>query len=345
MSRRLVTSRSLVTAPLEAAIHQAWDASGPHLRQALVPFVGALVADAMPVPRHPTIDALVTSGRMNPTQRSSFTAAADVRVDGVRLGEIPPAMLTASRNEFRYDKPTLETRILAHALTTAGYRDLDVHKRERPDFGVRLEDGRTIHVEVAELHEPMSAEWSNNTARVHIEANDALDADTAQQQKLAGTQLELKIRALPTSANARRIASEIGRYIAAGAFEDAPARTLATIDGTYPLMAAHVRVYRAPLRGSRGHLAVQADAHSFDELGLVSVAEKVLTRKRALTYEVQPEWLVLGVTDSRGTFGASVAYFAQHPPAIAPFERVLIHNEGRVLILGRDGLVAWRSAA
>jgi len=344
MSRRLVTSRSLLTAPVEAATHQAWDASGPHLRQALIPFVGTLAADAMPIPRHPTIGALVTSGRMNPTQRPSFTAAADVRVDGVRLGEIPPVMLTASRNEFRFAKTTLETRILAHALTAAGYRDLDVHKREGPDFAVRLGDGRTIHVEVAELHEPISAEWSNNTARVHIEANDALDADQAQQQKLAGTQLEFKMRALPTSANARRIASEIGRYIAAGAFEDVPERTLATIDGTYPLMAAHMRVYWAPLRKSRHNLAVQADAHSFDELGLVSVAEKVLTRKRSLTYEVRPEWLVLGVTDSRGSFGASVAHFARHPPAIAPFERVFIHNEGRVLILGRDGLVAWRSA-
>jgi hypothetical protein len=346
--RRIVTSRSLLTAPLEAAVHLAWDATGPHLRQAIVPFVNALVQrdpGAPPLPRHPTIDALIANGRMNPRQQPAFVAAADVRVDGVRLGKIPPVMLTTSPNEFRYDKTTLETRLLAHALTAAGFRAFDGTKRERPDFRVTLADGRTVHVEVAEVHEPTSAEWTNNTARIHIEANDALDADSEQQKKLIGTQLEFRVRTLPTSAQARSIAREIGRFIAAGTFASIPERTLATVGAAYPQMAAHLSVYRAPLRGPRGHLAVQADAHSFDGLGLVPVAEKVLARKRELKYDVQPQWLVLGVTDGRGSFGASMNYFAQHPPAIVPFERVFIHYEGRVLILGRDGLVAQSVAA
>jgi len=52
---------------------------------------------------------------------------------------------------------------------------------------------------------------------------------------------------------------------------------------------------------------------------LVPVAHKVLARKRELKYDVQPEWLVLGVTDSRGSFGASLDYLAHRPPAIVPF--------------------------
>lgn len=348
MSRRIVTSRSLLTAPLEAAVHSAWDATGRHLRQAMVPFVNALVkrdSGAPRLPRHPTMDALIANGRMNPRQQPAFAAAADVRVDGVRLGEIPPVMLTSSPNEFRYDKTTLETRILAHALTAAGFHDFEATKRERPDFRLTLADGRTMHVEVAELHEPTSAEWTNNTARIHIESNDALDADAEQLKKLIGAQLEFRVRMLPTSAKARSIAREIGRYIAAGGFAALPERTLASVDPAYPHMAAHLSAYRAPLRGSRGHLAVEADAHSFDGLALVPVAHKVLARKRELKYDVQPEWLVLGVTDSRGSFGASLDYLAHRPPAIVPFERVFIHYEGRVLILGRDGLVAERVAA
>lgn len=348
MAPRIVTSRSILTAPLEAAVHSAWDATGPHLRQAMVPFVNALVqrdSGAPRLPRHPTMDALIANGRMNPRQQPAFAAAADVRVDGVRLGEIPPSMLTPSPNEFRYGKTTLETRILAHALTTAGVRDFDAHKRERPDFRLILADGRTVHVEVAELHEPKSAEWSNNTARIHTEANDGLDADAEQQKKLVGTQLEFRVRALPSSAKARAIAREIGQYVAAGAFAALPERTLATVEAAYPQMAAHLSVYRAPLRGPRGHLAVQADAHSFDGLGLVPVTQKVLARKRELKYDVQPEWLVLGVTDARGSFGASLDYLAHRPPPIVPFERVVIHYEGRVLILGRDGLVAESVAA
>jgi hypothetical protein len=109
-------------------------------------------------------------------------------------------------------------------------------------------------------------------------------------------------------------------------------------------MADHLRVYRAPRHG-RGILGVQADAHLFNDRALVAIAEKVLARKRKLIYDVQPEWLVLGVTDLRGSFGASLDCLAQRPPAIVPFERVFIHYEGRVLILGREGLVAWRFAA
>ena len=186
---------------------------------------------------------------MNPSQQPAFTAAANVRVDGVRLGEIPPTMLTPSPNEFRYDKTTLETRILAHALSTAGYRDLNVHKRERPDFRVALSDGQIVHVEVAELHDPLSAEWTNNTARIHIEANDAIDADVEQQRALCGTLLELRVHTLPTRAQAQRIAREVGHYIATTAFERVPERTLGAVAPTYPTMADHLRVYRAPRHG------------------------------------------------------------------------------------------------
>jgi hypothetical protein len=205
---RLLTSRSIATAPIEAELHRAWDAVGPHLRQAAVPFGSLLQREAVApsIGRHPAMDSLIVGGRMNPRQQPAFTAAANVRVDGVRLGLIPPTMLTPSPNEFRYDKTTLETRILAHALSAAGYGDLgdlNVHKRERPDFRVALADGQVVHVEVAELHDPLSAEWTNNTARIHIEANDAIDADEKQQRALCGTLLELRVHTLPTRAGAK----------------------------------------------------------------------------------------------------------------------------------------------
>jgi hypothetical protein len=88
------------------------------------------------------------------------------------------------------------------------------------------------------------------------------------------------------------------------------------------------------LSGSEGgFLQFQPGANSFSPLGMVPVASTVLYRKKKLasSYEVTPDWLVLGVTDQRGDFSASVSYLKSIAPEIEPFKRVMTYHAGDIV--------------
>jgi len=275
---------------------------------------------------------MLSLGAYSEQQRAEFAAVAELRVDGRRLGEIPPVPLTSSMHESRYSKKESETRILAHALVVSGIREADIHPRERPDFCVDLA-GERIYVEVAELHEPESARWTNGIANISNVALDAYVADA--KQDLGDLFLAFDVKECPPKTDGRRMIREIGDFIRSGAFRAVPRKEFSKLDPReFPTLARHASVYTSEL--ANGHLQVKCGASSFDPLGLVPVASTVLCRKKKLapTYDVMPDWLVLGATDMRGDFSASMTYFGTIQPKIDPFKRVII--------LGSGGIVHWK---
>jgi hypothetical protein len=96
--------------------------------------------------------------------------------------------------------------------------------------------------------------------------------------------------------------------------------------------------------GSPHILHVQAVAHSFSPLALAPVVYRRLERKRrsAVRYGVQPIWLVLGITDLRGVWDASVELVSTSCPAIEPSSRVILCGGPRVVVW-EDGGVTIRN--
>jgi hypothetical protein len=112
------------------------------------------------------------------------------------------------------------------------------------------------------------------------------------------------------------------------------------VDGRFPTLAAHwAHLHVSPFDG--GFVDVTASAFSFDPRSLAQVALKVLERKKkkARGYDqTAPLWLILSVTDQRGVFGESLDLLERVDVAIEPYERVIIHNDGRAVIWDRSDL-------
>ncbi len=289
----------------------------------------------------PTIDRLLTEGWIWNHQRTEFAQVADLRFLGRRLGEVPPVMQTGSRHEWRFAQKTRETRLLGHALVGAGELVADIKPRERPDFEVKL-PSRSILVEVAELNAPDSARWSNTMAKMTLAVRDAVDLDPALKGALGDHYLTIIFNECPTSAKARNAIAEILAFVRTRGFETVPRDCLWPVNELYQTLASHrVLVSISHIKG--GMIDVRSSATSFDPFALVPIAGSVLARKRAHTYDVQPEWLVLGATDQTGDYRASMDYLSRICPVIDPFESVIVNGEGRTVIWMRDGIVARAS--
>lgn len=283
----------------------------------------------------PTIDELVANGWVGPQQLAEFRAVAEIRVAGQRLGAIRPQLFSDSLHEYRYGKKDSEVRIAAHALVGAGIYAANLLPRDRPDFAVELPTG-IIHAEVAEIHEPHSARYTNTVASLKIKARDYLVNEPALQKTLGDIFLSVILAQCPSKTNGRRILDDVAAFITLRTFNDVPRGNLVHVrDARFRSLIDHgAKVYVNDQRG--GHLTIDTDAGWFDPLGMVPIALTVLERKKkkAFEYPIIPDILILAITDVRGSFTQSVTKLSQMEPDISPYCAVLISYEGRVITWG-----------
>ncbi len=290
----------------------------------------------MTVQIRPTLDELLAQGWIGARQEPEFRAVAEIKVEGRRLGEIPPGYLSTSAHEYRYGKKASEVRFAAHALVGAGVFGANLILRERPDLEIRFPD-RTLFAEVAEIHEPCSARYTNTLATLKNAARDRLAEDPALQAALGECFLSIILAQCPSKVKGRRIVDEVAMLISTRIFETFPRRELIYLkDARLPILTAHgAKIYIADEAG--GLLEIRPDAGWFDPLAMLPIVSTVLYRKKqkALTYPVIPDLLILAVTDMRGSFTASMNALAQMAPDIAPYRAVLISYEGNVVRWGK----------
>jgi hypothetical protein len=291
----------------------------------------------------PTIDRLVAERWFaNP---GHWRAVADFTVDGRRLGAEPYRLASRSPHETRLEQKQSETLLVADALAHLGYHGVALQARESPDFRATFRLGAggrlgTVGIELAQLVEPESARWHNAIENLRIAVRDAVDADPALQTALSGRYVSLNFWHCPKRSAERRLLREILELLRSDmlAAERGGNRI---VDGRFPTLVqhwAHVHVNAS----EHAYVDVTASAHTFDPRSLAQVARKVLERKqkKALGYDRSaPLWLVLSVTDQRGIFGESLDLLERFNLTIDPFERVVVCNEGRVVIWDRNGLL------
>lgn len=304
-------------------------------------------------PRDPrTIDSLLASGWFSNWQRRVYELAANSRVcvrddprPAVRLGAQAPRMASASQYEVRYGKTECELRGLAVGLITAGFTPRCIAVGDAPDSLVTFDDG-DVWVEFAEIVDAPSARYTNMMNDLSRDVRDDVDADAQASRAVKGYHLEFRLAVCPTKAEVRAVREDLLAFLRSGSHAVLPTRTLVPVS-TRMLQRMGTTLYCAEWahyeNGSPHILHVQAAAHSFSPLALAPVVYRRLERKRrtAVRYGAQLIWLVLGVTDLRGVWDASVELVSKSCPVIEPFSRVILCDGPRVVVWG-DGAVTSR---
>ncbi len=168
---------------------------------------------------------------------------------------------------------------------------------------------------------------------MRIAVRDAVDADAALQAATRGRSVSLNLWHCPNRSAERRLVREISELLRSDAIT-AERHGNRIVDARFPALVEHgAHLHINTFDGA--YVDVTASAHSFDSRSLAHVALKVLERKRkkARGYDMTaPLWLILSVTDQRGVFGESLDVLERLTVEIEPYERVLVYNEGRVVI-------------
>lgn len=291
-----------------------------------------------------TIDGLLVSGWFNSwVYRKAADVFVSIRDDArpaVRLGAMVPQMVSTSPNEVRFGQTECELRGLVRGLIVSGTAPREVVAGDAPDALVTLDD-RTVWVEYAEVVDAPSARYSNTMCDLDRDIKDAIDADPAIAAAMYAQHVEFRMSICPTRSQARLLQRELLAFLNAKRHVAVAERTFTHIyDGA--LGDVGLTMYRAPwehTEGSAHIIHVSAAAHTFSPLSLAPIVGRRLERKRRLAagYGVAPLWLVLGVTDIRGAWDASLDLLARYNPDIEPFERVVIADTRRAVIWTRSG--------
>ena len=276
------------------------------------------------------------------TRLSQWSAVADFRIDGRRLGAEPYRVASRSRHETRLEQKQSETFLTAHALAHLGYRDVVLVAREAPDFCAILPPStESIGIEHAELVAPDSARWRNAIENIRIAVRDKVDADAGLQAAIRGRYISFSFWYCPNRSAERRVVCEITELLRNDA-NDREHHGERIFDGArFPTLFEHgAHLHVTKFAGAS--VDVSAGAHSFDPRSISDVALKVLERKRKTARKygmIAPLWLILSVTDQRGVFGDSLEFLDRlRHIEIEPYERVVVYHESRAVIWNRDGL-------
>lgn len=277
----------------------------------------------------PTLDRLLAGGLIAELQRPEFAAVADCTRDGVRIGSLPPEMMTPCRHESRYAQKYRELQLAAHALVAAGLTRFDLSPGERPDFQLR-HGSESVGLEVAELVEPESARTTNAIRNMDVTLREGLDSDHSLRSAVGDRAIAFSPWLTPKRSAERQLVAEFQDFIRLSS----PVMLGNMVnDARMPTLRAHrTHVYIGHFTG--GLVDVRAPGGSFNPSGLVRVAYKVLDRKRerAASYTGARLWLVMAVTDDAGVFDASVDVLGSMLPDIRPFEFVLVRSHRRLAI-------------
>ena len=289
-----------------------------------------------------TIDRLLAKSWFS--RASSWDALSDFTIDGRRLGAEPYQFTSRSRHETRLKQKQSETFLVGHPLAHLGYREVALESRESPDFCATFLNAAdqvtgSIGVEVAELVEPDSARWRNAVESVRIGVRDAVDADPALEAAIRGRFVSISLCHCPNRRAERRLLREILELLRGEALAvECNGRRI--VDARFPTLVEHwAHLFVRTFKGA--YVDVTASAHSFDPRSLAQVALKVLERKRnkARSYDTRlPLWLILSVTDQRGVFSGSLDLLERVNVVIEPYERVVVYDEGRAVVIDRSGL-------
>jgi len=268
--------------------------------------------------------------------RELMAHVAAFTLDGRPFGELPVRVRGPSAHETRFAPKDTEFEIAARALVRLGERTAAFTADERPDWRVRLADGRTIGLEVSEVNP--SAGFANRVEDLRIALREAIDADPTLP--IAGRFLNFHfgprafagapIERVPLPAGVRRaLLRELLAYLRAGTF------TAGRVTGpAYPTLEGYdITVYVGEAQPA--YVNFDIGATSFAPLGAFQAAMHRATKKAALArdyYFPHALWLVLGITDQLGVFTESVAAFGRLQLRGGPFERVII-SDGQVVRL------------
>lgn len=213
---------------------------------------------------------------------------------------------------------------------------------DAPDSLVTF-DGGDVWVEFAEIVDAPSARYTNMMNDLSRDVKDDVDADAQASRAVKGYHLEFRLAVCLTKAEVRAVREELVAFLRSRSHAVLAARTLIPIS-TPMLQRMGTTLYCAEWahyeKGNPHILHIQAAAHSFSPLTLALVVYRRLERKRrtAVRYGAQPIWLVLGVTDLRGVWDASVELVSKSYPAIEPFSRVILCDGPRVVVWGDDAV-------
>lgn len=289
-----------------------------------------------------TIDKLLASGWYSASQEPIYGKAADVLVSvrddargPIRLGAMLPQMASTSQHETRYGQTECELRGLILGLIVSGVLPRAVAVGDAPDALVTLDD-LSVWVEYAEVVDAPSARYTNTMSDLDRDVKDAIDADPAIAAAMYGQHVEFRMSVCPTRSQARLVKRDLLAFLQAHRHTAIAERTFAHInDGALGEVGLTMdRAAWSDTGGSPHIVHVSAGAHTFSPLSLAPIVARRLERKRRLAvgYAVAPLWLVLGVTDIRGTWGASLDLLASCNPDIEPFQRVIVANGPRAIV-------------
>ena len=309
-------------------------------------------------PRDPrTIDSLLASGWFSNWQRRVYELAANSRVcvrddprPAVRLGAQAPRMASASQYEVRYGKTECELRGLAVGLITAGFTPRCIAVGDAPDSLVTFDDG-DVWVEFAEIVDAPSARYTNMMNDLSRDVRDDVDADAQASRAVKGYHLEFRLAVCPTKAEVRAVREDLLAFLrsgshaaVSGSHADVPVSTpMLRADGNDRYFCADWAHYENGSPHILRHPSRPRIRSFSHRLALAPVVYRRLERKRrtAVRYGAQPIWLVLGVTDLRGVWDASVDLMSKSCPPIDPFSRVILCDGPRAIIWSA-GVVAVR---
>lgn len=250
--------------------------------------------------------------------------AADVVIDGVRLGATPIRMRTPCAGEIRYEKKFEEALILAWALAMKDLH-LGAHLRSweqegMPDFTGIL-DGLDRAVEIANVTE------SGHADGILAKLRNELESITVAPNRFVS--ISFPMVPLPPRLTGARALEDMAVLAA-----DPTLRTCQAVpDSTRELARAKAKITVAEMPSSAGYIEVTSGANSFNPREMLRVAIAELNDKKACAarYAITvPLWLVLHISDTNGMYAESVELFAELRPEVAPIERVFL-TDGTLL--------------
>jgi hypothetical protein len=284
-----------------------------------------------------TIDALLRDNQSFAAyQGRVFGPIVDVRLDGHRIGDLPPT-LGFTRDA---DQSVGEVVSVANVLVLQGYADVALTKGESPDFIAETSVGRLLieHTRALTGYQEGSQGYLNRGMAAYREAPPHAAAVgnlsillTMERSAEAVTPLEAledpRPRGYITKSDAQRMMAEIRGLGAAGYFAahaDGEQHTIADADAkTLAKYRATVQASEALPPGSPGiQLAFRMWKPAKMSLldGCVfALEEKFETVEK---YAERPEWLVIQVMDNGGEWAYDLTVGL--PETLGPFRKVLI---------------------
>jgi len=273
----------------------------------------------------------------------------EISLDGTLLRDTHPLRRTPSLHEVRYSQKFGEAMIAARALARLDAGGIAIatggeRPNERPDLRAWI-GGVEIGIEVGEVHP--SAPATNAAIELSIALKELADSDPALRPHHA----YLHIGRSPGRGGSdatppkirRRLITIVREILASGCYRGWLSDRIQLVQ-QWPGTALGYSLYVGPLpHAPAGYIKFDDSACSFDPRGLVSLALRMIARKRASAESYTgaiPLWLILGLTDERGVYTESLQWLAKQAVNIAPFNRVIAHDGMTFTTYDRGGVAA-----